>query len=299
MSIAVIQSGHIWPHKHWTLSQHRNNGLELVYISRGNVRWLVDGAVELSGPGSIFYTMPWETHGGLGESMPGCDLYFLIIPFERNYTGPRKRYRLSPSLGLRLADYECEALSMALNTNPTHRTDVDSLTKEAFRVLVAELGRNPISEAYCRALLTSILTGFIRGLTSGEQTAGTGPDTRDRVRAFLRALVTRCAEPWTLDAMAVDCSLHRTQFTNLVRTETGDNPIQFLNRLRIDKAKVLLMEDAHTITDIAFECGFQTSQYFAKVFRDYTHKSPLAYRRTARREGLSTTYHFPSRDWPT
>jgi AraC family L-rhamnose operon regulatory protein RhaS len=60
---------------------------------------------------------------------------------------------------------------------------------------------------------------------------------------------------------------------------TGDTPITYLNRLRVRHADQLLKTTDHSITDIAFECGFQSSQYFATVYRQFTGKNPGASRK--------------------
>lgn len=54
--------------------------------------------------------------------------------------------------------------------------------------------------------------------------------------------------------------------------------MHYLNRLRIDRARVGLRNTAASITDIALDCGFCSSQHFARVFRQFTGMTALEYR---------------------
>ena len=63
---------------------------------------------------------------------------------------------------------------------------------------------------------------------------------------------------------------------------TVTRPIQFLNRCRLESAARLLRAgDMRSVTDIAFACGFNSSQYFATVFAKRFVTTPTQYRRRA------------------
>lgn len=77
-------------------------------------------------------------------------------------------------------------------------------------------------------------------------------------------------------AEAVHCS--RARFFDLFKDATGMTPNDYWQRLRIDRAQRLLTGSSKSITEIAMECGFSTSQYFSSVFRKYSGVSPSDYR---------------------
>ena len=56
---------------------------------------------------------------------------------------------------------------------------------------------------------------------------------------------------------------------------------EYLNHCRIEKAKKLLIENHHlNVLDIAMTCGFESSQYFATVFKKKIGVTPSQYRET-------------------
>jgi AraC family transcriptional regulator len=67
----------------------------------------------------------------------------------------------------------------------------------------------------------------------------------------------------------------------MFKEQTGQTPADYLQRLRIDCAERLLTETQTPIVQIALDCGFCSSQYFARVFAKHTRKSPTQFRREA------------------
>ena len=60
----------------------------------------------------------------------------------------------------------------------------------------------------------------------------------------------------------------------------GMTPITYLNRYRVNQAKVLLAKSNKTMMEIARAVGFSDSGYFSRVFRRQVGVSPDAYRRS-------------------
>ncbi|MFH1378114.1 MAG: AraC family transcriptional regulator [Planctomycetota bacterium] len=60
----------------------------------------------------------------------------------------------------------------------------------------------------------------------------------------------------------------------LIKRAAGETFREILIRTRIEKAKVLLVAKKLSITEIAFECGFNDSNYFSVTFRDIVGSTP-------------------------
>ena len=79
-------------------------------------------------------------------------------------------------------------------------------------------------------------------------------------------------------AEVVQCS--RAKLFDIFKDSTGMTPNDYWQRMRINRAQRLLTGSSRSITEIAMECGFSTSQYFSCVFRKYSGVSPTHYRAT-------------------
>ena len=68
----------------------------------------------------------------------------------------------------------------------------------------------------------------------------------------------------------------------LFKMEKGCSIIFWLNKLRIEKAKVLLHYSGLEIKEIAAQVGFRSQQYFCKVFKMYLRFTPSEYKTKCR-----------------
>lgn len=62
------------------------------------------------------------------------------------------------------------------------------------------------------------------------------------------------------------------------KKNVGKTIIEYLNELRISKAKPLLATTNMSITEIAMQLGFSTSTYFIRIFKKYNVLTPSSYR---------------------
>ena len=103
---------------------------------------------------------------------------------------------------------------------------------------------------------------------------------RRSVELFLTSLSDQVEHPWPLESMARQCGLRRSRFTHYCYELTNMLPLEYLNRCRIERAcRILSINHEKTITDVAFECGFSSSQYFATVFRQHLGMAPNLFRK--------------------
>ena len=68
-------------------------------------------------------------------------------------------------------------------------------------------------------------------------------------------------------------------FCRVFKARLGSRPLEYLARLRISKAKQLLVDTDMTIAEIAAAVGYSDQTYFGVVFKRYEGMSPSAFRR--------------------
>jgi AraC family L-rhamnose operon regulatory protein RhaS len=270
------------------LPTHRNAGLELVYVERGELLWHIGGVRYRVTAGSVFYTFPWEDHGSLREFEPGHRWHFLIA----NVGGARavrgRRADPTPVFGRNSAAGRAALDALARATERC--LPASGHLAFLLRAAAAEFGGDSRSrEDVLRCIARWSLFDLARSLPAARREKNPVA-ANAAVRQFLKSLPERLEQGWTLAGMAGDCGLGRTQFANTVRILTGDTPMEHLRRLRIERARRRLRDTGDGITDIAMECGFASSQHFARIFKIFTGQSASAYR------GDVPTPNAPARD---
>ncbi|GAB2912262.1 GlxA family transcriptional regulator [Streptomyces mayteni] len=88
--------------------------------------------------------------------------------------------------------------------------------------------------------------------------------------------------PLSLSELAARESMSVRTFSRRFREETGQTPVQWLTRQRIDHARQLLEETDHSVDRIAADTGFGTAASLRQHMRALIGVSPRAYRRTFR-----------------
>ena len=67
-------------------------------------------------------------------------------------------------------------------------------------------------------------------------------------------------------------------FMRRFQAATGDKPLHYLQRLRIETAKGLLSNSRTSIKTISYDVGYDDASFFARLFRQHTGLSPNQYR---------------------
>lgn len=82
----------------------------------------------------------------------------------------------------------------------------------------------------------------------------------------------------SLDRLASECGLSVRHFARAFRQTTGSPPHRWLLKLRITKAKELLLKSKLSLSDIALACGFADQSHFTRVFSATVGESPGVWR---------------------
>lgn len=84
----------------------------------------------------------------------------------------------------------------------------------------------------------------------------------------------------TIDLLAQEMCMSRSQFSRRLSALTGESPNNFIIRIRIEKAVRMLKDTNRSVKEIAWECGFDESNYFIHVFRQLYDMTPTQFRNT-------------------
>ena len=86
-----------------------------------------------------------------------------------------------------------------------------------------------------------------------------------------------------VDLLAEKARMSKRSFLRAFQLATGSSPIAWLIEQRVQRAAQLLRRTSRPVTDIAFEVGFNDSNYFTRQFTKRTGLSPTRYRTTHQR----------------
>lgn len=97
------------------------------------------------------------------------------------------------------------------------------------------------------------------------------------VSQVIRYLQERMNEPVTVADLADNVAMSPSAFAHLFREVTGMSPYQFVKRMRLDRARTLLVEDGLGVSEVAREVGYTSLSHFITEFKRHFGVTPRAY----------------------
>ena len=101
------------------------------------------------------------------------------------------------------------------------------------------------------------------------------PPSVTRAKAFIHS---RATERVTMREAAAHVHLSAFYFCKMFRKVTGLTFTEYVARVRVEKAKNLLLSPNVRVSEAAYAAGFQSIPHFNRVFKKYAGQSPTAYR---------------------
>lgn len=82
----------------------------------------------------------------------------------------------------------------------------------------------------------------------------------------------------TLDDIASNVYLSRSYISSMFKEEMGEGLVSYINKVRVEKSKLLLLNESVSLVNVGGMCGFEDQSYFTKVFKSIVGVSPKRYR---------------------
>lgn len=111
--------------------------------------------------------------------------------------------------------------------------------------------------------------------TQGQQQLSEPNFIIDRAK---RIIDKKYGEAITLQSVAQELNIHPVWLSRLFKRETGQNFLDYITDIRMEKAKELLRHTSLKIYEIAEEIGYQEIQYFGKLFKKRMNMTPKEFR---------------------
>ncbi len=223
------------------------------------------------------------TVGGAGRLVYGGKEYRLLpgdaalldcMQFQRYETGEEGLWHLKFAhvYGLSVAHYY--ELFSKEGANVLHLPAASHVPLYLDRLLQLYRPRTADSDLIASMHIVELLTELI--LNAKSVTAYEGEAYLMQAAEYLEE---RYMEKLTLDTLAEHLSISKYHLQRQFKAHFGVSPAQYLNNLRINRAKELLRTTALPIYEICEQIGVENASYLIKLFRAHEGMTPYAYRK--------------------
>ncbi|WP_242082599.1 AraC family transcriptional regulator [Aestuariivivens sediminis] len=262
----------------WGLDWHRNEGIEIHFLESGSMPYSQEGKDMMLSPNSLTITRPWEAHK-VGNPKIGMGKFYWVI-LDLGVRRPHQKW-VWPDW-IMLAQNDLERLTTILRQNEKMHWKAGNRIRDCFQ-RISQVVNTDVegSNASRIRLLVNYLLILILDLLNTEDMELNEDliDSSRSVQLFLSELDKNLADDWTIGKMAKSAGVGLTRFTHHCKRLTNLTPMRYLMIKRVEMSKKLLVEAPNlSISEIAFSCGFSTSQYFSTVFKKHEKCTPIEYR---------------------
>ena len=129
------------------------------------------------------------------------------------------------------------------------------------------LGRQIVREIVYR-VLCSEQGGSLRALASRDEHL-------TRIARVLKDIHTDCAKPFSIDSMAKRAGMSVAAFHQNFKAVTASSPLQYLKRIRLDRARRLMAHDGHNASTAAKAVGYESPSQFSREFKRLFGVTPI------------------------
>ena len=262
----------------WGLDWHRNEGIEFHFLESGTMPYSQENNEVLLMPDYLTVTRPWEAHK-VGNPHVGMGKFYWVI-IDLGVRRPHQEWTWPEWITLTSTDLA--RLTTILRQNEKSVWKTNQRVRDCFlRINKAVNTDENGSNASRIRLLVNYLLILILDLVDADDVVlnETLTDSSRSVRLFLNELQNNLSEAWTIEKMSHSAGVGLTRFTHHCKQLTNLTPMRYLTIKRLELSKrILVKDDKLTISEVAYMCGFATSQYFSTVFKKHEKCSPNEYR---------------------
>ncbi len=127
------------------------------------------------------------------------------------------------------------------------------------------------TKAHTMQLNTRHIEGILAKQEENTELSTTSKFTLKKISSYL---LEHISEKTSLDKMAKELGMNKTKLIRQTKATTGYTVKTLQEKLKMELAKSLILEDKLTLAEIAERLGFQNSNYFSNVFKKNTGESP-------------------------
>lgn len=256
-----------------SLSEASISSIRIYYVLEGKFEWIINDQQYILYPGDLVLIQPGHKFGGQKGVLDIGKLCWLYI--EVNKPAPDGRIMFGKWSSIPKNEILAIGKIVRLSGTP-----VLSRVKEAGRILneiQIELFNQQIAySTRINQLIDELYILIARKLTLQSNTHRDFPQTFMNLEQALRQ---NLSHNWTVEEMAAMVGLGTTTFTEKVKRYSGFPPLNYLITIRISEAIKLLKQNTLSVTDIALDTGFYSSQHFATTFKKLTGYTPSDFRK--------------------
>lgn len=247
---------------------NENKGLRFIFILEGKFEWKLDDKEIIIYPNDLVIIYPNQYLGSKAGYFENGTYYSITLSHnDTQVLGKWSHFSESEQILIK------KLLFLSKKTVLQNLKNVVEIFKKIeIEIFSTEIGyKTRVNE-----LLDELIILVARQLNRQENERRDFPETFQKFDQILRE---NLSHTWTVEEMAAVMGFGTTAFNEKMKSYSGFTPLNYLINLRITEAIRMLKLTNRSLTDIAMEMGFYSSQHFSTTFKKLTGYTPGYFRK--------------------
>lgn len=259
------------PRRAFHIPVHWHEEVEIIYIKKGNIIIYIGDEKFSAREGELFFVNTGELHFMESEDM-GVEYYTILFPLT--FLSFQIEDALEQEVFMPLRQKKL-LMPTKVKQIETEKCMIDMIRK----VIEINEEKQKGYQLKTRIFLLELLEIFLREdrLRQADITSRT-----EMQRELLAYIQEHYTEKITLSMLAKEFHLSEKYISWYFKEHFYISFMQYVSHLRMTRAKHLLYSTEHSITEIAFSCGYPSVNFFIRSFKEAHGITPLQYRKQSK-----------------
>lgn len=254
-----------------SVEYHWHPEIELVFVEEGVFNVIINQKSYVAEAGDIFFINSGELHA-MNQNKGEVRFYSVVFyphildfdiknPFQRNFIDPIKNGEICLP----------------------HRIDkndgcYDAVKEQMQRIFYAEKDEFSKSQQLI-AIYELILILYKENMMYSGRVNKTDARNSEIIKNAIAYIEENLGDKITLKQLSDLSAFTEKYFCSFFKKQTGVTPTEYINRVRLERACELLRMHDVSVTEAAFETGFESLSYFIRRFKKQFGVSPAQYKK--------------------
>ena len=241
------------------------NIIEFHCLLKGRKMTVLNGETYTVAGGECFFTLPFEQHGS--GQYPQNPYEFYSFQIDLSPHTPEGILGLNKDLSKYLVD--------SITALPYRHYRMSYADQQNLKCAFECAAQGTLDRTYLAIQHLNTFLFNLGNLPHVEQQAP--PEISGPIQLSLDYIEKNFREVTSLEELAGISGYSLSAFKNKFKAAVGMTPAEYLTIRKIEYAKQQLAAGNSSVTDLAYELGFSSSNYFCSVFKKFTNATPSEY----------------------
>ncbi len=257
----------IFIYRNGVVNPHWHNEFEIIFMAKGGGSFYIDGKEYKLSEGNFLFINGGSIHSG-EEILKNSIGYAIVFDL-------RLLYSEEPDL----CKYEYFMPLIKKRVYIPNYINDENIANDIKRIIETFKEKPYGYELLIKSILFDIFWRLFSLYVKPAKDSGRLGYKIEKIKDVLDYINQNYQKDITLEELSKEVNISKFYICRIFKESLRMTPVEYINKVRVERAMELLRNTDMSISEIALECGFNNISYFIKIFKKYMQVTPLKFRK--------------------